>query len=95
MELKAYMYLIDGYLHGELSADDFQTIYMATFAKEHDNMDRALFVILQDLFEDVDAFSVLWTEEDENEFRLTEPSLRREVVDASEKLEAYQRQRSP
>ena len=93
MELKAYMYLIDGYLRGELSADNFQTIYLATFKQEHGPMDRSLFVILQDLFEDVDAFSVLWTEEDENEFCLTEPSLRREVIDAVEKLKAYQRQR--
>jgi hypothetical protein len=90
MELSAYLYIIDGFLRGELSADAFQTIYLATFKNDNDPMDPALFPILQDLFEDVDAFSVLWTEEDENEFRLTEPSLRREVVDAVEKLKAYQ-----
>ena len=95
MELKAYMYLIDGFLRGELSADDFQTIYLTTFKREHDNMNPALFAILQDLFEDVDAYSSLWSEEDESETCLTEPSLRREVVDAVEKLEAYQRQQYP
>ena len=90
MELSAYLYIIDGFLRGELSAEAFQTIYMATFSKEYKDMDPDLFAILQDLFEDADAYSVLWTEADEGVFRITEPTLRREVIDAVEKLKAYQ-----
>lgn len=92
MELSAYMYIINGFLRGELSAEDFQTIYMAAFSKEYKGMDPALFAILQDLFEDADAYYVLCTEENETVFRITEPTLRREVLDAVEKLKAYQQE---
>lgn len=90
MRLDFYKDLITRYLQGTMTAEQFQLAYQAEFKQEKGGMDRELFLILQDLFEDVDAYWPLWSEEEESPTQLTEKSLRMEVITALQQLEVYQ-----
>lgn len=87
---RKYKAMVQDFLNGEFSAEEFARHYLGCFANEPGNkMGRSLFNILQDLFEDVDAYSPMWLPEDECPFRITEKTLRREAEDALAKLEQY------
>lgn len=91
MKARDYLLLIETYLVGDLSADEFSVKYLDSFLGEQGGMPKELFDILQDLFEDVEAFSPAWTSEDErqNAFRITEPTLAKEIRAAKGQLETY------
>jgi hypothetical protein len=87
---RKYKTMVQDFLNGRLSAEEFARKYLDCFASEPGNrMGRPLFNILQDLFEDVDAYSPMWLPEDECSFRITETTLRREAEDALTRLEQY------
>jgi hypothetical protein len=88
MAVDQYMQLIEAYLANEISAEEFAVRYQAMI-RSSDWMDWKLFKILQDLFEDAEAYSPMWTAEDESPFQITEPTFRREVEDAKEELARY------
>ena len=83
-----YILLIDSFLNNELSAEDFAVRFQNTFSAES-VFNRELFMILQDLFEDAEAYDPMWTPEEEDVFQITEPTFRNEAKDAREKLQRY------
>jgi hypothetical protein len=90
MRLNDYKKLVNQFLNRRLTAEEFQKAYLTKFKQEKDGMDTKLFSILQGLFEDLDAYSPLWSEEDESSIRLTERNLRVAASEALKQLEAYQ-----
>jgi hypothetical protein len=86
---KDYKDLIQTFLDGNLPIGEFETRYLAAFKNEPGEMDKQLFLILEDLFEDLDAYSPIWTQEDESPIRITEQRLRQEAVKALAQLEEY------
>jgi len=52
-----YKLLLERFLGGETSAEQFQAIYLHRFKNETRKLDEALFELLDSLFGDVDAFS--------------------------------------
>lgn len=88
MAIQKYRNMIQAFLEAELSAIEFKRRYLTTFLAEPGGMEADLFYILEDLFEDVDAYSPSWRPEDENWYRITEPTLRKEAQDALVKLDA-------
>ncbi len=83
-----YRDLIQAFLDQNLSIEEFEKQYLAAFKAEPGGMDRRLYEILEDLFEDVDAYSPLWSPADENWYRITEPTLRKEAQNALHELDA-------
>jgi hypothetical protein len=92
MRVQDYITLIDTFLNGEVPAEDFAVRFQNTFQAD-DQLGDELFPILEDLFEDAEAYDPMWTPEEENGSRITEPTFRREVLDAREKLVRYLDQR--
>lgn len=72
--------LIRAFLNEELTAEVFAEKYDKAFRFEWEEMDKALFDILQDLWEDVEAYSPLWLPEDIAPFNITEETLRKEAA---------------
>ena len=91
MKLIDYKILLQNYLAQTISTEQFETEYLDSFKNESGGMDKHLFDILEDLFEDIDAYSPMWTLQDEKDvpYRITEPTLRKEVATALQKLEDY------
>jgi hypothetical protein len=92
MELQDYIRLIESFVNNGISAEKFAKQYDETFLAETGEYlvkDRVLFDILEDLFEDVTAYDSMWKPEDENDFRITEKTLRKEAIDALGKLDKY------
>ena len=88
MTTQEYILLIDSFLNNELSAEDFAVRFQNTLSAEN-WLDEDLFLILQDLFEDAEAYDPMWTPEEEDGFQITEPTFRNEAKDAREKLQRY------
>jgi hypothetical protein len=61
---------------------------------EPGGMEKPVFDILENLFEDVEAYSPMWSVEDESPYRITEESLRREARTALQDLDAHLQQSS-
>ena len=88
MKVQDYLSMIDRFLSHELLAEEFAVHFQKTFQAEG-HLGKELFLILEDLFEDADAYDPMWTPEEEDGFQITEPTFRREVLDAREKLVHY------
>lgn len=72
--------LIQAFLDGEMPAEVFAEKYDKAFRFEWHEMDKALFDILQNLWEDAEAYSPLWLPEDIGPFNITEETLRQEAA---------------
>jgi hypothetical protein len=83
-----YKKLIDKYLDGKISAEQFIIEFNKMFLSDND-IDEYLLKILESVFEDGDAYSPLWTEEDENFHQITEKTLRKSILKNNEKLKMY------
>jgi len=79
--------LIQAFLEGELTAEVFAEKYDKAFRFEWLEMDKSLFDILQDLWEDVEAYSPLWLPEDIGPFHITEETLRQEAAQTLAELD--------
>jgi len=77
------------YLTGQIGLEEFKAEFKRLMP---DMMDESLFAILEDLYEDIDAYSPDWTAEAvaESPYRLDEAGLRKEAADALRQLEQYQ-----
>ena len=85
-----YKVIVQGFLTGSLGAEEFARGYSDNFLGEPaSSMNRPLFRILQDLFEDIEAYSPMWLPEDECAYRITEATLRREAADALAELDRF------
>jgi hypothetical protein len=91
MKASEYKNMILSFLAGSISAIDFVRQYQSAFFAEASKMDRQFFDILENLWEDVEAFSPEWSKSDEEQFpwRITEPTLRQEADEALAELNQY------
>lgn len=95
-EYEKYGKLLQRFIQGDLSADEFQLRYLDMFKQEGGRLSEPLFELLDRLFGDVDAFcgdpNVLEELEAAHPgFYLDESELRRRVVDAAEALRVLER----
>ena len=93
MNLQEYRFLIQSFVDGSISIDKFESTYLHAIKNERE-MDNIPFAILQNLFEDVDAYSPLWSSEDENAYRITEKTLRQEAQQALKEINQYMKSRT-
>lgn len=90
MKISEYRKLISDYLDGIILVEPFVIVYLHEFKTQPAGMDKKSFLILERLFENIDAYSPSWTEKDEEEkpYRITEKTLKREVKRAFKELES-------
>jgi hypothetical protein len=88
MDAIRYKLLIDTYLTGLMSAEQFVLEFNNLFLVET-NLDYPLYEILESIFEDGEAYSPLWSIEDEDDFHITENTFHLLVLSNCQKLNAY------
>lgn len=81
-----YKDLMVKFLTGELSADEFQTVYMKKFIERDDRMTEAQFEILNAVFEAADCYWHECLPGQETPFEISEQQLRKEITEALFKL---------
>lgn len=86
MFINKYKEIIENFLNGKISADEFQTQYLKNFKEWNDGMDDTLFEILNGVFELADCYWHECLPEQETSFEISEQQLRREVKEALIKL---------
>jgi hypothetical protein len=89
MSVEEYKQLIRSFLSEAITASVFETRYLSAFKNEPGGMGREVFFILQDLFEDVDAYTHYWPPPPDLHYVISEDELRDEAqvaLDALEKL---------
>jgi hypothetical protein len=76
-----YKTLIESFIQKDILVEEFDKTYTKLFLSELEGMDRSLFSILNNLFVNVECYSPLWTSKDEmeNNFKITEETLRNEA----------------
>lgn len=90
MKPTEYKNIIQTFLEGALPVEKFVQDYLDAFLSDPGtDIDKPLFDILEDLFEDIEAYSPMWHSEEEGPFRITEESLRREAAETLMNLERY------
>ena len=86
MEIKEYYCLLRKFLDSNISIDEFVYLYSSTLRNETRQMDREVFAVLEDLFEDVDAYVPELLPEKETSLAITKDTLIVEINIAFEKL---------
>lgn len=81
-----YKDLMVKFLTGELSADEFQTVYMKKIIEWDDRMTEAQFEILNAVFEAADCYWHECLPGQETPFEISEQQLRKEITEALFKL---------
>lgn len=81
-----YKDLMVKFLTDELSADEFQTVYMKKFIEWDDRMTEAQFEILNAVFEAADSYWHECLPGQETSFEISEQQLRKEITEALFKL---------
>lgn len=92
LDTKSIVKLLEAYGSSSLSVDKFSDEYLKLFAAiGAGEFDRELFHIFEDIFEDIDAYSPVWTLEDEEKYpyRITEATLRVEMKKSLFELKKY------
>ncbi|WP_335432951.1 colicin immunity domain-containing protein [Bacillus sp. JJ1609] len=84
--LEKYILLMDSFLSGEMSADQFQTEYLRNYKKWNDRLDKKQFEILNGVFEAADSYWHECLPGQETAFEISEQQLRKEVNEALIKL---------
>ncbi|WP_255472822.1 colicin immunity domain-containing protein [Planomicrobium sp. CPCC 101079] len=85
MEAK-YKNLMEKFIKKEISADEFQTLYMDKFIEWNDRMNEYQFEILNGVFEAADCYWHECLPGQETAFEISAQQLREEVVEALNKL---------
>jgi hypothetical protein len=94
--LASYTDLIRAYLSGQIDAENLAAEFNARFVNEPANsFDEEPFWLLEKVFESIEAYSPLWTPEEENKYRITEPTLRKELQTELSALVTYMTRQSP
>lgn len=60
MRVEEYKQLIRSFLSEAITASEFEARYLSAMKSQERGMGREVFFILQDLFEDVDAYTHYW-----------------------------------
>jgi hypothetical protein len=81
-----YKLLIEQFLRSEIPVERFIDDFLVAYKAEAVGLKKELFVVLEDLFEDIDAYSPRWATGDESPFRITLDSLRKEAEIALKKI---------
>lgn len=82
-----YEMLINRFIEGAMSPEEFQCAYLAQFKNEERKLDEPLFELLDALFGDVDAFTIDQELFEENPaFYLDEAALRERTAQALKRL---------
>lgn len=82
--------LINAFLSAELNAEEFAVRYDHAFRFDWTDMDKQLFSILQDLWEDTECYSPLWLPEEIGPYNITADTLRSEALKALNELNVLQ-----
>ncbi|MFP7487816.1 colicin immunity domain-containing protein [Priestia filamentosa] len=85
-----YRKLIEAFLEGNITADEFQDQYLSKFLKWNDNLDDELFLILNDVFESADCYWKECLPGQETGFEISEQQLRKEVHEALVRLDKWE-----
>jgi hypothetical protein len=86
-----YRTLLEQFLSGAMSAEEFQTTYLDRFKNETRRLEEPLFELLDGLFGDVDAFTTdpsLLAEDPK--YYVDEETLRKKVKAAVSQITSYQ-----
>jgi Bacterial self-protective colicin-like immunity len=90
MHPTVYRDLMRAYLENRMSADEFEELYIPAFRAEKGGVwVEPLYWILQGIFTSVDAYCKDCTPEEEDHFNITEPTFRKEITEALEKLDKF------
>ncbi len=82
-----YRMLLNRFIDGSISPEDFQNEYLSRFKNEKRKLDQPLFELLDSLFGDVDAFTSDKELLAENPgFYLDEVALRKKITQAFKKI---------
>ncbi|TWT26559.1 colicin immunity domain-containing protein [Planomicrobium sp. CPCC 101110] len=81
-----YKDLMTKFIKNELSADEFQTLYMKKFIEWDDRMTEAQYKILNAVFEAADCYWHECLPGQETPFEISEQQLRKEVIEAVNEL---------
>lgn len=84
-----YKSLIEDFLEGKISAQEFERSYLSKFKNEPGGMDHALYEILQELFSAVDSYSPNATSKDKDPFTTSEETLKEEARSSLRRLKRY------
>jgi hypothetical protein len=85
-----YHGLISDFLAGRISASEFETRYLDEFKNEPGGvMSDVLYLILEDMFENVDRYWHECTPDQETDFEISEPTLRKYAQEALQYLKDY------
>ncbi len=88
MQTEEYYFLIKGFVQKTISVETFISNYISLMRSEVEPMlDEKIFAILEDLFEDIDAYSPMVLPENETQLLISENTLREEARVAVKELE--------
>ena len=88
MQTEEYYFLIKGFVQKTISVETFISNYISLMRSEVEPMlDEKIFAILEDLFEDIDAYSPMALPENETQLLISENTLREEARVAVKELE--------
>lgn len=82
MRVEGYMSMIEAFLSHELAPQDFERRFYEAFSEETPEMPYPVFQILQDLFEDLDAYTPEWPPKPGLIYVISEDDLRKEALTA-------------
>jgi len=88
MQTDEYYFLIKGFVQNTISVETFISNYISLMRSEVEPIfDEKIFAILEDLFEDIDAYSPMVLPENETQLLISENTLREEARVAVKELE--------
>jgi hypothetical protein len=93
MTTKEYYSLIKSYVDGEISTDEFGMKFQKVFLAEQDFMGEPVFLLLNRLFFDWDAYYPECTPEQETPYMISEQTFRQAAVETKAALEQYLREK--
>ncbi len=93
MKAQEYYSLIRAYVEGRLSTDEFGMEFQKAFLAEPSSMDDELFLILNRLFWDWEAYYPDCTPKQETSFMISERTFRQTAVETKIALEMYLQER--
>lgn len=88
MKVEEYAELIQAFLNSKISIQDFEKEYMQTFLNEPRGMEQNVFLILDKFFADVECYDASINPDTEDDFNITEATLRKKAEETLENLKA-------
>ncbi len=86
MKVEEYAELIQAFLNSKILIQDFEKKYMQIFLNETREMEQNIFLILDKFFADVECYDASINSHTEDDFNITEATLRKRAEETLEKL---------